>query len=157
METPALLPFYEENYTYCGQIWLEELDKFFSFGKQIFDTKVQVVSENDWWLIFDLDDGRPQYSLRLLFFPRKEDYWLNGKCWKTAWPLSNEFQVNSLPKITPPYSADNCLFQHRRPGFLEEFSDEEYHRVFESISRNRNLVCPKWYVMLDSNHGKSWC
>lgn len=157
METPALLPFYEENYTYRGQIWLEELDKFFSFGKQIFDTKVQVVSENDWWLIFDLDDGRPQYSLRLLFFPRKEDYWLNGKRRKTAWPLSNEFQVNSLPKITPPYSADNCLFQHRRPGFLEEFSDEEYHRVFESISRNRNLVCPKWYVMLDSNHGKSWC
>lgn len=74
METPTLLPFYEENYTYCSQIWLEELDKFFSFSKQIFDIKVQVVSENDWWLIFDLDDGCLQYSLCLLFFLRKEDY-----------------------------------------------------------------------------------
>jgi len=75
-------------------------------------------------LILSVEAGRPDYPLRLLFYPRCEDYWLNNKKRKNPWPLPPNYRNEQLLRLSTPCQTNYYRFDWRRPGFLKEFSEE---------------------------------
>jgi hypothetical protein len=58
-------------------------------------------------------------ALRILFFPKREDYWDGQKRKKTSWPLPAEYQQRvEIPKLGSPFHLDKYTYTNRRPGFL---------------------------------------
>ncbi|KAL4864655.1 hypothetical protein BDV12DRAFT_200894 [Aspergillus spectabilis] len=73
------------------EMWKLKFKKFFTFCSTIFGAKYQnLIAYDDWKLILSLDQGRPISQLRLLFFPKPEDYWVqftDGSTQKRKQPL----------------------------------------------------------------------
>lgn len=110
---------------------------------RIFGDQASTISVEDWQMIFELNPGRPDTHLRLLFFPEKADYWNNdkGEPKRNTWPLDPN---NEFPKLKPPYDFKNKTYQHRRPFFLVRLTDTQYVKVFSNLRQHRALYCPTW-------------
>jgi hypothetical protein len=132
-------------------MWKQEFQKFFKFCSTIFGAKHQnLIVYNDWKMILALDQGRPLSQLRLLFFPKREDYWTeftNGSVQrrKQPFPISSDYSSKlELPKLESPIVIQNQEFANRRPGFLVNLSDASYKDVFRHLHAHQNLYCPTW-------------
>ncbi|GES61718.1 ubiquitin-conjugating enzyme E2 27 [Aspergillus terreus] len=132
------------------EMWALEFERFFTFCSTIFGSRRQnVIEYNDWKLILSLDQGRPISQLRLLFFPKPEDYWVQSDAStpkrNQPFPISNEYAGNlRFPKLESPIVIQNQEFTYRRPGFLANLSERSYKAVFTNLHAHPNLECPTW-------------
>ena len=125
-----------EDGTNHGQIWFQEFDKFLDFTTKIFGHTAHLVQCEDWELILSVEAGRPDYPLRLLFYPHHEDYWLNNKKHKNPWPLPPNYWNEQLPQLSNPYQINDYHFDWHHPRFLRELNEEDYHFIFLHLMEN---------------------
>lgn len=88
----------------------------------------------------DIEIGRPDYPLRVLFFPTREDYFDGETRRRAPWRIRD----GSLPRLSKPFSTKEHTFHFRRSEFLEAFNDDEYCDVFKALRANRDLEIPMW-------------
>lgn len=104
-----------------------------------------LLHKNDFMKIFSLPAGRPDFHLRLLFFPNTSDYWDGKTAHKRPFALPVEYRSNkALPKLSKPVHVGGANFEHRRPDFMDMLDEKQYVRIFHALRDNRDLECPSW-------------
>jgi hypothetical protein len=104
-----------------------------------------LLNKDDFLKIFALPVGRPDYHLRLLFFPNVSDYWDKQVERKAPFPLPAEYRSNkALPRLSKPVHVGGSNFENRRPEFMEMLEEDKYIDIFHALRDNRDLECPSW-------------
>lgn len=136
------------------EIWIREFTRFFTFASKVFEDNYSLVSYDDWAKILEIEHGRPEYPLCLLFFPERDDYWEGKRKQKARWPRPPDYQEKiELPKLSKPFISKGKELGTRRPNFLVELKEDAYIKVWQNLCDNQTLVCPKWHdwYLLEKN------
>ncbi|BCS27014.1 uncharacterized protein APUU_70170S [Aspergillus puulaauensis] len=141
-------------------IWIAEFKKYFHFMSKILGGSENLLHKNDFMKIFSLPAGRPDFHLRLLFFPNTSDYWDGKTPHKRPFALPVEYRSNkALPKLSKPVHVGGANFEHRRPDFMDMLDEKQYVRIFHALRDNRDLECPSWsdWTQLEKHPVKPTC
>lgn len=122
-------------------IWIPKIHEFLDFSTNIFGESYRQLSYDDWKMILDLETGRPEYPLRLLFFPTRDDYFNGSSIRRAPWRIDDA----PLPALSQPFQTKQYEFHSRRPNFLLAFGDELYCTIYQKLREYRNLPCPTWH------------
>lgn len=126
------------------QIWLGLIDQTNAFFGTLFSSEAKkLVLDTDLKLITSLGFPRQPEDLRNLFFPRQFEYYQVN-------PRANDFMLENTDLYQRFGNRQRMRFvlgegfRFRREKFLENLSDTQYHKVYESLSSPEGAALRVW-------------